>query len=119
MLFGWILVAAVIFASVSPDLRLALLSFDGADKVAHATSYCLLMLWFAGLYARRHHVVVALGLLSMGGLLELIQWQLPYRSFEPTDLLANTAGVLIGLGLAVWLLAGWCQRIESRLGYHD
>ena len=119
LLPGWVLVAAVIAASVFPGIAIAALNITGADKLAHAASYCLLMIWFAGLYAPRHHGVVAVSLLALGLALELVQWSLPYRFFEPADLLANATGVVVGLGLSITFLAGWCQRMESRLGYHD
>jgi hypothetical protein len=119
LLPGWVLVAAVIAASVFPGIAIAALNIPGGDKLAHAASYCLLMVWFAGLYAPRHHRVVALWLLALGLALEVVQWSLPYRFFEPADLLANAAGVTVGLVLSISLLSGWCQRMESRLGYHD
>jgi len=117
LLPGWILVAAVVAASVFPGIPVP--NISGADKLAHAASYCLLMVWFAGLYAPRLHGIVALFLLALGLVLEMVQWRLPYRFFEPADLLANATGVMVGFVLSISLLAGWCQRIESRLGYHD
>ena len=119
MLLGWAFVAVVVAGSVSPEVRIAILSFAWGDKVAHAASYCLLMVWFAGLYARRYHAVVALFLIVLGALLEVVQWSLPYRIFEPADMVANGVGVAIGLVLSVSVFAGWCQRMESRLGYHQ
>ena len=119
LLPGWMLVVAVIAASVFPGIAIATLSIPGADKLAHAASYCLLMVWFAGLYAPRHYGIVALSLLALGLALEVVQWRLPYRFFEPADLLANATGIIIGLMLSISLLAGWCQRMESRLGYDD
>ena len=117
--FGSALVVCVVAASIFPDVVIVTMGFTWADKAAHATSYCLLMIWFSGLYARRYHGIVAVTLLALGLVLEMIQWTLPYRFFESADLLANATGVFIGLGLSFWLFAGWCQRMESRLGYHD
>ena len=119
LLPGWVLVAAVIGASVFPGIAINVPNITGADKLAHGASYCLLMIWFAGLYAPRHHGIVAVLLLALGLALELVQWSLPYRAFELADLIANATGILVGLGLSASLLAGWCQRMESRLGYHD
>ncbi len=105
LLPGWVLVAAVVVASVFPESVIADMHFSGADKAAHAASYCLLMIWFSGVYARRHHATVAVILLALGFVLEMVQWRLPYRSFEPADLLANATGVFIGLGgrhFTVW-----------------
>ena len=39
--------------------------------------------------------------------------------FDPIDMMANAGGILVGLLVSVSLLAGWCQRVEERLGYHD
>ena len=117
LLLGWALVLLVTSASLTPGVELPRVSF--ADKLAHAGAYFLLMIWFAGLYARGRHVFVAAGLLALGATLEVIQGQLPYRMFDPLDMLANASGVAIGFGLSFWLLAGWCQRIERRLGYHE
>lgn len=36
-------------------------------------------------------------------LFELIQYQLPYRSFNPLDLIFNLAGAVLGLGLILFL----------------
>ena len=118
LLSGWIFVVAVIVGSVYPGLLLAALTGSWDDKAIHAVVYFLLMIWFAGLYERKHQTVVAVFVLALGGALEMVQWRLPYRSFEPADLAANAAGVLAGLCLALGLLAGWCHRIESRLRYH-
>jgi len=115
LISGWVFVIAVIVASVFPTVVLAALNVSWGDKAIHAVTYFLLMIWFSGLYERRHQGVVAISVLTLGFLLEMIQWQLPYRFFEPADLVANAVGVLLGLGLSVWLLAGWCQRIENRL----
>lgn len=116
---GWVIVAGVIFGSVAPGVLENTLNFPGADKLGHAASYCLLVIWFSGLFARRHFALLAVAMVALGLVLEIIQWQLPYREFELADLLANASGVVLGLGFSVWLSAGWCQRMEQRLGYHD
>lgn len=113
LLFGWLSVVAVIVASIYPVTAALNVSWD--DKAIHAVVYFLLMIWFSGLYERRHQIVVAAFVLALGFFLEMTQLRLPYRFFEPMDLAANAAGVLAGLGLSLWFLAGWCQRMESRL----
>ena len=96
---------------------LSALPFAWGDKLVHALAYFLMMIWFAGLYARRHQAIAALFVLALGFLMEMVQWWLPYRFFEPADLVANAVGVAAGLGMSLWLLAGWCQGMESRLRY--
>jgi hypothetical protein len=116
---GWAIVAGVIFGSVAPDVLGNTFDFSGADKLGHAASYFLLVIWFSGLYARHQLALLAVTMLALGLILEIIQWQLPYREFDLADLLANASGIVLGLGFSVWLFAGWCQRMERRLGYHD
>ena len=109
---GWLLVASVTAGSVLPGSVVR--GFAAADKLVHGGSYLLLMVWFAGLYRRQRHGLIALTLLALGVGLEFVQARLPYRAFDPVDLLANAAGISLGLVLSVWVLAGWCQRVEQR-----
>lgn len=112
-LLGWALVAGIVIGSLGPDDPMQLMPFP--DDVIHASSYALLMAWFAGMYARQRHGWIALIVLTLGLILEIIQSRLSYRSFDPFDLLANALGVTIGFVLSFWFLAGWCQRLERRL----
>ena len=86
--------------------------FSAADKLVHGASYLILITWFAGLYQRQRHVFIALALFALGLVLEVIQGQLPYRGFDPFDLLANAVGILLGLILVQSILVDWCQRFE-------
>src|SRR5690606_26377475 len=88
---------------------------DLPDKLLHAASYFVLMVWFAGLYKRRLYGIIALTLLGLGFGLEVVQGQLGYRQFDVLDMVSNTLGILAGLALSVSLLEGWCQRVERRL----
>lgn len=110
---GWMLVAGVVIGSLVPGGAVAALEVE--DKLVHAGSYCLLMIWFAGLYERRRHVVIALGVLALGAGLDVLQGAVSSRSFEWFDIAANGVGVAVGLGLSLWLLGGWCARIERLL----
>jgi VanZ family protein len=85
----------------------------------HAGSYCLLMIWFAGLYARRRHVLIAAVLLMLGLVLEILQHRTSYRMFDLTDMLANAVGVAAGFVVSFFVLEGWCQRLEKRLLFDD
>lgn len=113
MALGWALVAGVVLGSLLPGG--ALPSFAAEDKLLHAASYCLLMIWFAGLYERRRHVLIALGVLALGVVLDVLQGTVSSRSFEWLDIAANGAGVVLGLVLSLWVLGGWCQRVERLL----
>jgi glycopeptide antibiotics resistance protein len=62
------------------------------------------MFWFAQLYqTTRARLAYAAGFIAMGISLEFVQRALGYRSFEVLDMLANSAGVLLGLGATLLL----------------
>jgi hypothetical protein len=113
---GWALVAVVCIGSVLPERALEVLgALAIPDKVEHATSYLVLMVWFAGLHARRDSVPIAIGLVALGLGLEIVQGRLGYRTFDWLDLAADTVGVVAGWVLSMTWLEGWCQRVERRL----
>lgn len=103
----------VIVGSLLPGPALPSVSMN--DKAEHVGAYCLLMVWFAGLYPRRLYLMIAAGLLGLGIGLDLLQGLTQTRSLEFLDIVADFVGIMIGLALAVSLLGGWCQRLEQRL----
>jgi VanZ family protein len=75
---------------------------SGWDKLNHVLAFAGPM--FAGLAAlahptRRAGLALGLALLAWGGALELLQGQLPPRSGEWADWLADAIGVLLGAAL--------------------
>lgn len=112
-LLGLLLVLAVAVGSLLPGPSLPKLSVG--DKVEHAGAYFLLMVWFAGLYPRKRHVLIALALVGLGIALDLLQLTTKTRQFDVADILANSFGILVGLVLSVSVLGGWCQRLERLL----
>lgn len=110
---GWLLVLGVIVGSLLPGSALPEVSVN--DKIEHAGAYCLLMVWFAGLYPRRLYPLIAAVLLALGIGLDLLQGLTRTRSLELYDIVADLVGIVIGSGLSLWLLGGWCQRLEQRL----
>ena len=90
------MVAAIVGLSLMPAPPE--MGIEGGDKLGHLLGYALLMFWFAQLYLRR--VFYAAGFIAMGIALELAQGGLGYRSLEGYDMLANSAGVLLGWGAA-------------------
>ena len=84
-----------------------------ADKWMHAATFAFLMLWFSGLFQKHRYGRIAAALLLFGVLVELCQLQVSYRTAEWNDMLANTAGIIVGLAVAVAGLGGWGLRIED------
>jgi hypothetical protein len=81
------------------------------DKLLHASAYCLLMLWFAQLYVDRSvRCWLAVGFLTVGMTLELMQALGSGRNFQVVDLFANAFGVAVG-----WL--GAPPRLPNFLGW--
>jgi len=110
---GWLLVAAACFGSLIPGHRLPLPG--GSDKLLHAGTYLILMIWFAGIYQSSRYFVIAIALLGLGVALEFGQRLVITRAFDGLDLTANLVGVLLGWALAATLLGGWCQLVEGWL----
>ena len=108
--FGWLLI--VLLLTLTPGesmprggLWTNLLSFD---KIAHFFVFCILVflmiIGFSKQYTfeklRLNAVTysVVFGILY-GLLIEIIQYFIPGRAIEPLDILANTIGCFIGLGI--------------------
>ncbi|MGM9515965.1 VanZ family protein [Roseateles sp. DB2] len=82
----------------------------GWDKLNHLSAFGLLML-LAGLAWPRRWRQAALGLMAYGGLIELLQTQVPGRSAEWADLLADALGLLLGLSLL--RLLAWMGQVNA------
>ncbi len=96
---GWALVATVIWLSVTPQPIQT--GIDQGDKLGHLLAYGTLMFWFCVLYRPlRVRAFYAAGFIAMGIALEFVQGWLGYRSFEVADMVANSVGVAVGLGIA-------------------
>ena len=111
---GWILVVLVVVLSVMPgatELRLTL-----SDKTGHMLAYLVLTVWFAGVYTRSRYPWIVVGLILLGGGLEMVQRQLLHRSAEFADLVANCIGISAGIVLSLIFLGGWCLRVERLVG---
>lgn len=99
MTLGWLGVCAVAWYSLIPDPPQ--LDMKQGDKLQHLVAYGGLMGWFSqirlGIGERR---LTAAWLVLMGVTLELAQSFTGYRHLAADDMLANTAGVVLG-----WLLS--------------
>jgi VanZ family protein len=101
---GWLMVALVIWLSVTPNPPPpgVVYGFDAA----HAAAYATLMFWFAQLYAATPvRVALAIAFVALGVGLEIAQGFLPNREMNFADMRDNSAGVAIG-----WLLAATALR---------
>jgi VanZ family protein len=113
LVLGWVFVAVATVASLVPVQRLPLPAGVN-DKFAHVAGYGLLTLWFTGIYPRSRYVMIAIGLFLMGVLIEWAQGSMHVgRQADVRDVVANCAGIGVGLMLASVWLGGWAQRVEG------
>lgn len=81
------------------------------DKYEHAFAFAVMGFWFGALF--RHSLLRVLVVLSFfGAAMEVVQWTTTYRSGDPMDWLADTAGVLIGLILLRLTGVDWVAKVE-------
>lgn len=85
------------------------------DKWSHLATFLLLAVWFSGQYRPRSYWRIAIGLLVFGLFIELCQQAVGYRTADTFDVLANLAGIIIGLVVAAAGAGGWSMRVESWL----
>ncbi|HEX2493388.1 MAG TPA: VanZ family protein [Steroidobacter sp.] len=112
LLIGWLLVVLAITASLLPGQRLPPTGVN--DKLEHMAAYTVLALWFAGIYPRSRYVALAVALFLMGVVVEFAQGAMHLgRERDLRDVIANSAGISLGLSIAVLRLGGWAQRLEA------
>lgn len=108
---GWLWVAAILWLSLTP-IPPQPLTFDYSDKLEHTLAYLFLMSWFAVVYCGKRRIVSAVGLMTMGVLVEVLQGLSGYRYFEFADMIANSSGVLMAWlmmnSFGDSLIARWC-----------
>jgi VanZ family protein len=110
---GYVLVVATIYESLEPHPT----PIPGvtSDKFEHFMGYFLLTTWFCGCARRAKYWLVALGLLMLGGGMEIGQGLMAIgREADWFDMLANSAGVTAGviaalLGLGSWMV--WAEKL--------
>ncbi len=98
-MIGWLLIAVVIYLSLTPHP--IEIDVQQGDKLGHILAYFAMMTWFAQLYQRRSHWRWGIGFIALGIGLEYLQGWSGYRDFEYLDMVADTTGVAAG-----WLLGG-------------
>ena len=86
---------------------------NNADKWVHGITFFVLAGWFSGLVDRRRYWLVGIGLIVFGALLEFFQMYVRYRMADHFDIAANTAGIIVGLAVAIAGLGGWGLRAEN------
>lgn len=115
LLLGLLLVVGLFYLSL--DTPPALMRANHMDKVGHVGYYLLLSYWFGCILQPRRFWQLGAGLILIGALIEILQGLTPYRSMEFNDWLADSMGVLIGLGLAFSPMGQVMLWVERRTAY--
>jgi VanZ family protein len=114
MLVGWALVLIVVYASLTGNPVVTKAGIN--DKFEHFAAYGTLSFWFAGIYPRSRYAMIAAGLFLLGVSMEFLQGLMREgRVQDYLDVIANTAGIAMGLTVAIFWLGGWAQRLERVL----
>ena len=114
-----VILLAVLAGTLSPavwfDSRTEALNWlENADKWLHGLTFLFLSIWFAGLWERRAYWRIAAGLMLFGFVVEGAQRLVGYRTADWLDIVANTAGIIVGLTVATAGLGGWGLWVEER-----
>jgi VanZ family protein len=112
---GWILVVLTINDSLERHPPQFLNVFY-SDKLLHFSGYFALATWFGGVTRRARYLVVAAGLLALGGGIEIAQGLMHNgREADWWDFVANALGVTTGLVIAYAGLGRWMIWVEHFL----
>jgi VanZ family protein len=87
--------------------------FVNVDKWLHAVTFGFLAVWFGGQYRSDSYWRIGVGLILFGILIEMCQRMVTYRSAEWFYLVADAAGIVVGLLLGLTGLGGWSLRVEA------
>ena len=87
--------------------------FIETDKWLHGVTFAVLATWFVGQYRRQAYWRVATGLLAFGLLIEACQRLVGYRTADWHDVVADCAGIGVGLLAGLAGAGGWALQVES------
>lgn len=93
-IIGVLIIIAIFIFSLIPGSGKEPL-FNHQDKVGHFFSYFLVTFWWGKILLRPEHLKLVIKFTLMGVLIEFLQRETGYRSFDYFDMLANLTGCLI------------------------
>jgi len=96
-----VLLLSLVFAFSMNTMPSVLEAIMMHDKLVHAFAYAALMMWFSQIF--QHNVtrmLLVIGLLLFGIGMELAQGQVPGRTLDYADMVANTLGITCSWALS-------------------
>jgi len=113
LIIGYLLIALVVFLSLTSKPVQIDTNLPYQDKLLHALAYFVLTFWFMQIYHTRHQVFRWVVLfLCLGLLMEYLQGFEPKRYSEVGDMVANALGVVAAVGVARTPLRFMLVRVE-------
>jgi VanZ family protein len=111
----WLITLGVILGSLIPPAEMHRVAPDINDKLMHAGAYFLMGMWFAGSLEPKKHGWLAIGLIALGGLIEILQYYMGFgRDADWLDFLADGLGAVLAISLARAGLGNWMAWVERR-----
>jgi len=96
-----------------PDRAEFIAWFIDFDKWLHGGTFVFLAVWFAGQYRAGSYWRIGIGLILFGVMIEGCQRLVTYRSADVFDIVADAAGIIVGLTIAMAGIGGWSLRVED------
>jgi VanZ family protein len=117
LVVGYLLIALVIYLSLSSSPVEIDTDLPYQDKLFHFIAYFVLTFWFLQIYHIRHHVIVLVVLFfCLGMTMEYLQGFDTNRYSEVADMIANSLGVMAGVGLSLTPLRYTLMKVERYIG---
>jgi len=111
---GWLMVAAVVWLSLTPEPPQPPTPWLAGDKAQHALAYASLTYWFRQAFPPHWRWPAFFLLLGIG--LEFLQGLGGVRTLDPVDMVANGLGVCLGLALSRTPLGGLLSKVDAIVG---
>jgi len=112
---GCVLLLAIMYLALIP-IPNVMPSVTWSDKIIHCVVFGGLMVWFAALFPPSFDARVFATLLVYGLIMELLQSLAPNRLAEFGDIVADAAGLLVGVLLVKTSLRRWPLWLEKLAG---
>ena len=113
---GYVLIATVIYLSVTSEPVDLDVGLPYEDKFFHALAYFSLMAWFGQIYHGKYQrYILAVAFILMGVGLEYVQSYNHSRYSEIADMVANTVGVVLGFLLTLTQMKNCLIHIERKM----
>lgn len=113
LIVGYLLIAVVVFLTLTSSPVQLHTGLPYQDKLFHALAYFSLTFWFMQIYHVKHHVFRwVVFFLCLGLLLEYLQGFDSRRYSEVGDMVANTLGVAVAVALSRTPLRFMLTRLE-------